>query len=67
MIQKINMLPVFNECPCCGVVTTDVMIRRLNTAYVNDICNYLQSCESCYMDAYEYYADLWTTYYNECC
>ena len=38
--------------------------RRLNTAYVDDSCNWLYSCEQVYNDAIEYYKELWEDYYR---
>jgi hypothetical protein len=56
----ISDLPVIQKCPCCeieGVVTK----RRLNTAYVHEESNWMTSCERCFQDTVEHFADLWAS------
>lgn len=39
---------------------------RMNTAYVNDEQNYSIGCKYCQKESYEYYQDLWNTFYSGC-
>ena len=52
-------------CPCCHAFSR-VDRRRLNTAYVDDERNYLESCRDCFEAEVEHYADLWADYYSDC-
>jgi hypothetical protein len=55
--------PVEGVCPCCEAIG-QIAKRRLNTAYVSEECNWLISCEGCYQDGIEHFAELWDTYYH---
>lgn len=50
-------------CPCCNRETIDIKKRRLNTAYVKDEANWLESCYDCYQQRVDHYSELWTDYY----
>lgn len=50
-------------CPACKTEGIALMTRRLNTAYSDEKKNWLKSCEDCYVEAVEYYTDLWNEYY----
>lgn len=50
---------------CSNCYSTDkVERRRLNTMYHNEESNWLTSCEVCYDEAYEHFADQWREYYQ---
>ena len=38
--------------------------RRLNTAYVDKKKNWMVSCQKCYDDTCEYYAEQWDIFYH---
>ncbi len=67
MINLILKLLGWRECPFCGRYRRDVGVRRLNTAYNNDILNYQESCEDCYNYSWNYYTEMWETYRRERC
>ena len=50
------------KCPCCERMSYTVDNRRVNTAYVDDKSNWLNSCLYCYADAEEYYCERWEEY-----
>jgi hypothetical protein len=52
------------HCPGCGRYVDDVAKRRLNTAYHKDSMNWVTSCEDCFREVWEYYRELWGTYYD---
>lgn len=54
------------HCPCCKRLRPDVSLRRRNTRYVDEMLNWLPSCEECYAEDYAYYADLWDDFYCGC-
>lgn len=53
------------QCPCCKKFNMDVMVRRVNTEYVDDSRNWMFSCSACYKETYDYYADMWSDYYAD--
>lgn len=50
--------------PWYRCISFTVKNRRLNTRYVNDESNYNKSCLSCYIDTYDFYQDMWDSYYS---
>lgn len=52
------------KCKCCGFMSTTVARRPLNTMYVDDERNFLESCKGCYEETIDYYKDLWSEYYS---
>ena len=57
------MLDDSKKCPCCGDCSGTVERRRRNTAYVDDECNFLNSCQECKDLDDEQFAELWAEYY----
>ncbi|MCP5415007.1 MAG: hypothetical protein H6961_10415 [Chromatiaceae bacterium] len=63
-----NDEPLPAKCPICGCPDYDsgkavIANRRLNTSYVDDKKNWLISCESCFDEIYDQYAEMWSEYY----
>jgi hypothetical protein len=54
------------RCPCCGLWSHDVELRRMNTQYVDENSNYLTSCLPCFKESEEYWAERWNEYYAGC-
>lgn len=51
------------SCPDCGHPNNGtIAIRRANTAYVNDVCNWDICCLVCYEDHQAYWAERWEDY-----
>jgi hypothetical protein len=48
------------HCERFGVAT----LRRQNTRYVNDPCNWVYLCDPCSQENAEYWADMWTDYWG---
>ncbi len=59
-----NFSDGLKECPCCHNISSVVESRRLNTSYVDDQLNFLESCDWCFEVACEYYDELWRDYYR---
>jgi hypothetical protein len=57
-------LPVYATCDCCGRQRLDIDQRRMNTQYVDDIANMMQSCLECFERVCRDYQDLWDEYYR---
>jgi hypothetical protein len=55
---------ILGHCNCCGRYFMYPERRRLNTAYVNEESNWLTSCQECYDEACDHYAELWNDYYG---
>lgn len=54
------------KCPECGEFfwPWDVESRRLNTAFVKDELNFVNTCPECYYKFYDYYTEMWGQYYG---
>lgn len=52
------------KCPCCDEFTTDVMRRRMNTAYVEEESNYITCCLSCFDGVQDHWNERWAEYYG---
>ena len=53
------------RCPCCECPNDGtVAIRRENTAYCDDVNNWLISCRNCFDERDEYWAEQWADYYS---
>jgi hypothetical protein len=53
------------RCPCCGRPNDGtVAIRRENTAYCDDVNNWLISCRTCFDERAEHWAEQWEDYYS---
>lgn len=52
-------------CPwCCRYFRYKVKTIRRNCQYVDERNNWMTACEECRDNDYEYFADLWNTYYS---
>lgn len=52
------------RCPCCEQANDGtVALRRENTAYCNDVDNWLISCRACFDERDEQWAEQWEEYY----
>ena len=51
-------------CQLCDRESDNIAKRRLNTRYVDDRSNWMESCHECYQDRVDHYRDLWNEYYN---
>ena len=52
------------RCPCCEKPNDGtVALRRENTAYCEDINNWLISCRDCFDERDEYWNERWEDYY----
>lgn len=55
-------LPI--PCCCCGCVGVEPR-KRLNTAYLNDECNWqAYACPLCSMEIDDYWTERWQEYYR---
>lgn len=53
------------RCPCCERPSDGtVAIRRENTAYCDDVNNWLISCRDCFDERDEQWAEDWAEYYS---
>ena len=53
------------RCPCCERPNDGtVAIRRENTAYNNNVNNWLISCRDCFDERDKYWAEAWDDYYS---
>lgn len=52
-------------CSCCGEYKTTVKCRRQNTAYVDDICNFVVMCVECFKENEAYWNERWDELYSE--
>lgn len=59
-----KVLPHITTCPDCAETSNSVAIRRLNTAYCNDIENWMVSCEECFDRTVDMYDEMWQDYYS---
>jgi len=51
-------------CPCCNQQAFDVRKRRRNTAYLDELLNWIICCGECFERDNEYYAERWAEYYG---
>ncbi len=58
------MRKMFGYCPQCGRYLHWPKRRRMNTAYIDDKCNYSKTCLVCYRETIAYYNEMWRDYYN---
>lgn len=54
-----------NQCPVCDEWVDTLGYRRMNTAYVREEDNWLWSCERCWEESEEYWAERWIEYWRE--
>ena len=54
------------KCPCCGRWSRAIKNRRMSCQYNDEASNWLVSCEPCYLDAEDYWAECWREYYSGC-
>jgi hypothetical protein len=59
-------LPHIKMCPLCAWESDNVAVRRLNTAYVDEISNWMISCQDCFDDTVFQYDEMWKAYYSSC-
>ena len=53
------------RCPCCEEPNDGtIAIRRENTAYCDDVNNWLISCRVCFDERDEHWTDAWEDYYG---
>lgn len=53
-------------CRFCEQLRDDVKNRRRDAKYVDESLNWIGSCGECYERDCEYYAELWSDFYNGC-
>ena len=64
MIEFFAMCIGLHRCPCCGRYRWNITNRWMNTAYINDNLNLLESCWTCFLDSEAHWKDMWDDHYR---
>jgi hypothetical protein len=60
---KFILLPEL-KCQMCGVKGRHVITVHRNTAYIDKKLNYANFCNTCAIEDFEHYQDLWNGYWG---